>query len=383
MFFRIYSDSNTVSMKIPFVDLHAQYRSIQKEIDEAIHHVLEETAFIQGPRLEAFEKDFAAFCRAPYCAGVGSGTDALYLALRGMGIGAGDEVISVAHTYIATTEAISFSGATPVFVDVDPESQLMNPDLIEAAITPRTKAIVPVHLFGQMCDMEKILDVAQRHQLKVLEDCAQGHAAEFKGRRSPMAPVAAFSFYPGKNLGAYGDAGAIVTHDKSLYEFVIQQRDHGRPKGAKYEHAHLGFGFRIDTLQAAILHAKLPHLEDWTNRRRAHAAHYNRRLSGVVRTPHEATSSRHVYHIYPVRTSQRDALRKHLESAGVSVNVHYPIPVHLQPAYKFLGKGKGSFPVTEKCTEELLSLPLYPDLTAAQVDFVCDQVLAFFKGSKS
>jgi dTDP-4-amino-4,6-dideoxygalactose transaminase len=366
-------------MKIPFVDLKAQYLSIHSQMDDAIRDVLTTSSFIQGPKLEAFEYDFARLCNAPYCAGVGSGTDALYLALKAMGIGSGDEVISVSHTYIATTEAISFAGATPVFVDVEPDSQLMDPEKIEAAITPRTKAIIPVHLFGQMCDMDAILKIAEKHQLQVLEDCAQGHAAEFCGKRSPVSTVAAFSFYPGKNLGAYGDAGAVVTHDKKIYEYVLQQRDHGRLPGAKYEHAHIGFGFRLDTLQAVILHVKLRHLEHWTEFRRRHAKHYSKRLKDVVQIPFEYSDRRHVYHLYPIRTPKREALRKFLEEQGISTGIHYPIPVHLQPAYEFLKLKKGTLPITEKCCEELLSLPMYADLTGAQVDYVCDKVLEFFK----
>ena len=366
-------------MKIPFVDLKAQYQSIREEIHLAIQGVLEESAFILGPRLEAFEHDFAKFCNAPYCACVGSGTDALYLALKAMGVGSGDEVVTVAHTYIATTEAISFTGAKPVFVDVEPDTMLMDVDKIEAAITRKTKTILPVHLYGQICDMDRILAIARKHRLQVLEDCAQGHAAEFNGKRSPICPVAAFSFYPGKNLGAYGDAGAVVTHNRKIHKYILQQRDHGRVKGAKYEHAHLGFGFRMDTIQAAILHVKLNHLEDWTEKRRQHAAHYTRRLKGVVTTPVELPGRRHVWHIYPIRTKKRDDLRKHLETAGVSANIHYPIPVHLQPAYRFLKVRRGKLPVTERCAKELLSLPMYPDLTPEQVDYVCDRVIEFLR----
>ena len=366
-------------MKIPFVDLKAQYLSIQAEIDRAIQDVLDETAFILGPKLEAFEKDFAAFCNAPFCVTVGSGTDALYLALKAMGVGPGDEVITVSHTFIATAEAISMTGAVPRFVDVEMDSQLMNADLLPAAITPRTKAIVPVHLFGQMCDMEKIMATSDRHGLQVLEDCAQGHAAEFRGRRSPISRVAAFSFYPGKNLGAYGDAGAVVTHDPKTCDYVTRQRDHGRPKGFKHEHPTLGFAWRMDTLQAAILHVKLRYLERWTKQRRKHAAHYTQRLKEVVKTPHEFSDRRHVYHLYPIRTEKRDALQKHLQAAGVSTGIHYPIPVHLQPAYEFLGLKRGTLPVTEQCADQLLSLPMYPELTEGHMDYTCDRVLDFFR----
>lgn len=365
-------------MKIPFVDLKAQYRAIQTEIDAALRDILENTAFIEGPRLEAFEKDFAAFCRAPHCAGVGSGTDALYLALKALGVGPGDEVITVSHTYIATAEAISFAGATPVFVDIEPDTMLMDARLLDAAMTPRTKALLPVHLYGQLADMDAVLAVAQKHGLHVLEDCAQAHAAELGGRRSPIARVAAFSFYPGKNLGAYGDAGGVVTHDPAIHKDITEVRNHGRERHAKYEHARLGFGFRMDTLQAAILRAKLPHLEAWTEKRRAHARHYTERLKGVLETPVERPGRRHVYHVYPVRTERPAALRTHLEAAGISTNCHYPIPVHLQPAYAALGLKRGALPVTEACVARLLSLPMYPDLTADQVDFVCDTILAFF-----
>ena len=363
-------------MKIPFVDLHAQYRSIQKEIHKVIQEVLDETAFIQGPKLEAFEKDFAVFCNAPYCAGVGSGTDALYLALKALGVGPGDEVITVAHTYIATAEAISFAGAHPVFVDIDPGTQLMDPNLIESAITSRTKAIIPVHLYGQICQMEPILAIAKKHGLLVLEDCAQAHAAEYQKKRSPICSVAAFSFYPGKNLGAYGDAGAVVTHDASIYEYVIQQRDHGRPRGNKYEHPYIGFGFRLDTLQAVVLHAKLKYLEMWTQKRRAHATHYARRLKdAAIVLPHEYEGNRHVYHLYTIRTPKRDSLKKHLEKAGIAVGLHYPIPVHLQPAYHFLGLKRDSLPITEECADQVLSLPMYAELTENQIDYICDQIL--------
>lgn len=366
-------------MKIPFVDLKAQYLSIKPEMDRAIQGVLDETSFILGPKLDAFERDFAAFCRAPHCVGVGSGTDALMLALKAMGIGPGDEVISVSHTYIATTEAISFAGAKPVFVEIEPDTMLMDASKIEAAITKKTRAILPVHLYGQMCEMDRIMDIAKKHNLLVLEDCAQGHAAEYHGKRSPMCPVAAFSFYPGKNLGAYGDAGAVVTHDRQILEHVAQQSDHGRPRGGKHEHPYLGFGFRLDTLQAVILHVKLPHLEKWTELRRKHAAHYTSRLKDLVTTPVEKPWRRHVHHVYAIRTPKREALKKHLEAAGVGVGIHYPIPVHLQPAYASLGLKRGALPITEQTADTLLSLPMFPDLTEAQVDYVCDEVGKFFR----
>ncbi|MDD2707635.1 MAG: DegT/DnrJ/EryC1/StrS family aminotransferase [Verrucomicrobiae bacterium] len=366
-------------MKIPFVDLKAQYLTIQKEMDEAIKTILAETAFIMGPRKEAFENDFARYCNARFCIGVGSGTDALYLAMKALGIGPGDEVITVSNTFIATVEAISTTGATPRFVDVEPQGQLMDPALFEAAITPKTKAVVPVHLFGQMCDMDRILAIAKKHHLIVLEDAAQAHAAEYQGKRSPLCGTAAFSFYPGKNLGAYGDAGAVVTQDEKIYEYIVRFHNHGCPKGGKYEHLSIGFGYRLDTLQAAILQVKLRHLDKWTGQRRAHAAHYTSRLKDVVTTPHEFPNRRHVYHLYPIRTQQRAELAKHLQAAGVSTGIHYPIPVHLQPCYEFLGVKRGQLPVTEQCADTMLSLPMFGELTESQVDYVCDQVLAFFK----
>lgn len=370
-------------MKIPFVDLKGQYQSIRSEIDAAIQGVLDETAFILGPRLEAFERDFASFCRSSHCISVGSGTDALYLALKAMGVGPGDEVLSVSHTYIATTEAISFAGAKPVFIDIEEDSMLMDLDQIEAAITPRTKVILPVHLYGQLCDIKPIQKIAAKKGVQVLEDCAQAHGAEIKGDRSPISSTAAFSFYPGKNLGAYGDAGAVVTTDEKIRDYIVQQRDHGRIKGEKYAHEHIGFGFRMDTLQAAILHAKLKHLESWTEKRRKHAEHYSSRLKEFVRVPTELPGRRHVYHVYSIRTPNRDSLRTHLESRGISTNIHYPIPVHLQKAYQFLGYEKGSLPVTEKTVDQLLSLPMFPELTESQVDFICDGVVEFCKAQKS
>lgn len=368
-------------MKIPFVDLGTQYRSIRTELQKALDDVFESSAYIQGPKLEAFERDFAKFCDAPYCAGVGSGTDALYLALCALGVGSGDEVITVANTYIATVEAISFAGAKPVFVDIESDSQLMDVKLLEQAITPRTKVIIPVHLYGQICDMDSILAIAKRRGIIVLEDAAQAHAAELSGKKSPIGSTAAYSFYPGKNLGAYGDAGAVVTHDRNVYEYILQQRDHGRKKGTKYEHEKIGFGFRLDTLQAVVLHTKLPHLSAWTELRRKHAAHYTERLKGCVAVPVEKSHRTHVFHVYSVRSPQRDRLREYLEGKGISTNIHYPIPVHLQEAYQCLGLKKGLLPITETSASELLSLPMYPDLTEAQVDYVCDHVLEFFDSS--
>jgi dTDP-4-amino-4,6-dideoxygalactose transaminase len=254
----------------------------------------------------------------------------------------------------------------------------MNPDAITSAITRRTKAILPVHLFGQICDMERIFSIAEEHDLRVIEDCCQAHGAELCARHAPIGVVGAFSFYPGKNLGAYGDAGAVVTHDSNVHAYVVQQRDHGRPLGVKHEHARVGFGFRLDTLQASVLRVKLRHLEEWTEKRRDHAWHYTRRLKDRVKTPIEAEGRRHVFHLYTIRTPQRDALCKHLDKAGINTGIHYPVPLHLQPAYASFGGKRGDLPVTERCADELLSLPIYAELTEAQVDYICDCIIEFF-----
>ncbi|MDZ7374227.1 MAG: DegT/DnrJ/EryC1/StrS family aminotransferase [candidate division KSB1 bacterium] len=366
--------------KIPLVDLKAQYQTIQAEIDDAIHRVIEKTAFILGEEVEAFEKEFAAYCGAEYCVGVASGTAALHLALLACGVGPGDEVITTPFTFIATAEAITHCGARPVFVDIDPETCLLDPGKVEAAITPSTKAILPVHLYGQPADMDPIRDIARRHGLRVVEDAAQAHGAEYRGKRAgTLGDVACFSFFPGKNLGAYGDGGAVVTNDPEIARKVRRLRDHGRE--SKYEHLEIGFGERLDALQAAILRAKLRHLEEWTEARRRHAAHYDRLLpgNGLVRVRTQ-TDVRHVYHLYVVRTPQRDALLEHLRRQGIGAGVHYPIPLHLQPAYAKDYRGQ-TFPAAEAAAKEVLSLPLYPELATEQVEYVAGAVREFLTHS--
>jgi dTDP-4-amino-4,6-dideoxygalactose transaminase len=353
-------------MAIPLVDLQAQYRSIQDEIDAAIRRVVESTAFILGPEVSAFEEAFAAYCEARYAVGVDSGTAALFLALKACGIGPGDEVITTPFTFMSTAETISQVGARPVFVDIDLATYNLDPRRIEAAITPRTRAILPVHLYGQPAEMDEILAVAKAHHLWVIEDAAQAHGARYKGRRvGSLGDIACFSFYPSKNLGAYGDGGAVVTSDVNLAARVRSLRDHGR--SSKYLHNELGWGFRLDALQAAILRAKLPHLDAWNDARRKRACRYAELLAGTpVVTPTALPYVEHVYHCYVVRTPRRDEVVRALQARGIGVGIHYPIPLHLQPAYKDLGYASGAFPISEQCSQEVFSLPMYPELTEQQ-----------------
>jgi len=366
-----------MTIQIPLVDLKAQYRSIKPEIDAAIQRVLDHCGFILGREVEAFEKAFAAYCGTDWAAGVASGTAALHLSLLACGVGPGDEVITTPFTFFATGEAISQTGARPVFVDIDPLTYNVDPTRIEAAITPRTKVIVPVHLYGQPAEMDPILDIARRYGLRVIEDAAQAHGAEYRGRRvGSMGDLACFSFYPSKNLGCYGDGGMVVGNDPELMDRVYRLRDHGRI--SKYEHGEPGWGYRLDALQAAILGAKLPHLDDWNDARRAHAARYNELLSDTeVVTPTEAEHVKHIYHCYVIRSPRRDALVEYLKSEGVGVVIHYPLPLHLQPAYRSLGYRPGDFPISEACAREVLSLPMYPELTDEQQQRVVEAVKAF------
>jgi dTDP-4-amino-4,6-dideoxygalactose transaminase len=355
---------------IPLVDLKTQYHSIKTEIVAAIDDVLESSAFILGKHVAAFEENFAAYCQARYAVGVNSGTSALHLAMLAAGVGPGDEVITVPFTFVATVAAIGYTGARPVFVDIDPVSFTMDPAKIEAAITPRTKAIVPVHLYGQTADMDPILEVARRHNLVVIEDAAQAHGAEYKGRRAgSMGDVSCFSFYPGKNLGAYGEGGAVVTNRPDYNRTVRMLRDWGAEK--KYEHVLKGYNYRLEGLQGAVLGVKLRYMEAWTEARRSHAALYKSLLAGsALQLPAEMPYARHVYHVFTVRTANRAELQTQLQAADVQSGIHYPIPVHLQPAWSDLGYERGSFPVAEQAAAEVLSLPMYPELTPEQIAFV-------------
>ena len=352
---------------IPFVDLPAQYRGLKPEIDSAVGRVLESAQFILGPAVTAFERDFAAFCAAKEAIGVNSGTSALHLSLLAAGVEPGDEVITVPFTFVATVAAIEYAGARPVLVDVEPEFLTMDPAKLEAAITPRTKAIIPVHLFGQPADMDPIMAIARKHGLVVIEDACQAHGSEYKGRRcGSIGQLGCFSFYPGKNLGAYGEGGAVVTSDPDLAKKIRLLRAWGEE--TRYEHKYRGFNYRMDGVQGAILGVKLRYLEAWTEARRRNAAEYARQLADTsVTLPRERNEVRHVYHVYVVRLQQRDAWRDRLTEAGVQTGVHYPIPVHLQPAYRDLGYSAGAFPVSERASAEVLSLPMFPELTHAQI----------------
>lgn len=356
-------------MNIPLVDLKAQYQSIKSEIDNAIQGILDNTAFIGGQAVRDFETNFARFCTAKHCVGVASGTDALFLALQALDIGHGDEVIVPANSFIATSEVVTAVGAKVVFVDVDEHSYNIDVSKIEDKITARTRAIIPVHLYGQPADMDPINEIADRHNLKVIEDSAQAHGAEYKGTRTgTLGDVACFSFYPGKNLGAYGDAGAVVTNDREIAKKVRMMANHGRLK--KYDHLFEGVNSRLDGIQAAILDVKLKHLEDWTASRRKIAASYNDLLSDLeeVVLPKEEPYAKHVYHLYVIRTANRDVVKECLEEKGISTGIHYPTPLHLQPSYKYLGHKEGDFPVTEQCSKEILSLPMFPELGRKEIE---------------
>lgn len=362
---------------IPLVDLTAQYQTIQPEIDTAIARVLANTSFILGKEVSQFEAAFAHFCEAEHAIGVSSGTSGLHLALLACNIGPGDEVITTAHTFIATAEAINMTGAVPVFVDIDAESYNLDPQAIPRAITPRTKAILPVHLYGRPAEMDPILEIARQHGLYVIEDAAQAHGARYRGRRvGSIGDLGVFSFYPGKNLGAYGDGGCVVTNNQPLAERIRSLRNHGRT--TKYEHVELGFGYRLDALQAAILGAKLPHLDSWSAARRAHAENYTRRLAETeLITPQSPAHLEPVFHLYVVRTAHRDKLLTHLKEQGVEAGIHYPIPLHRQPAYIKQGYHRVHLPVTEAAAAEVLSLPLYPELAPEQIERVVDAIHGF------
>ncbi|HEV2802851.1 MAG TPA: DegT/DnrJ/EryC1/StrS family aminotransferase [Pyrinomonadaceae bacterium] len=368
-------------MSVPFVDLQAQYRAIKGEVDEAIGRVLENAAFILGREVEAFETAFADYLGARFCVGVNSGTAAIQLAVTACGVGAGDEVIVPANTFFATAEAVSTAGATPVFVDADPVSYTIDVNKIEAAISERTRAIMPVHLYGQAADLDPIFRIAARHNLVVIEDAAQAHGATYKGRRvGARGHANCFSFYPGKNLGAYGEGGAVVTNDAEVARQVRLLRDHGSER--KYRHDIIGYNFRLEGLQGAVLGVKLKHLDDWNELRRAHAARYNDLLSGLndngaLTLPREMDYARHIYHLYVVQTEARDALQQHLAAAGIQSGIHYPVPVHLQPAYASLGRRAGDFPVAERLAARVLSLPMFPELTAEQIERVAERVRSF------
>jgi dTDP-4-amino-4,6-dideoxygalactose transaminase len=364
-----------MQIKVPFLDLWSQHLPLMSEFNQAVQEVIESSAFAGGRFVTAFEDDFAAYCNTPYAIGVGSGTEALWLSLLACGVGSGDEVITVPSTFMATAEAITYCGARPVFVDVDERTYTMDPDALKDALTTRTKAIIPVHLFGQPADMDPILEFGRNHGLHVIEDACQAHGATYKGKRvGTFGDTACFSFYPGKNLGAFGEAGAIVTSSAELDEKLRILRDHGQER--KYFHSVIGWNCRMDGIQAAVLRIKLRQLEAANQRRRNHAAQYDAGLRefDCVVTPAQASYSRHVYHIYAIRVSNRDETVKRLADQGIATGIHYPVPVHLQEAYQSLGYTRGAFPVAESCADEFLSLPMYPELNYFQVEQVIEGV---------
>ena len=362
---------------IPFVDLKAQYQTIKEEVNEAIAGVLENCQFVLGEQVEAFEAEFADYCQARHAAGVNSGTSALHLAFLAAGIKPGDEVITVPHTFVATVAALRYAGARPVFVDIDPRSMTLDPSKLEAAITPRTKAVMPVHLYGQCADMDAINEIARRHDLVVIEDAAQAHGAEYKGRRAgSLGDIACFSFYPGKNLGAYGEGGAVVTNNPDYVKTIKILRDHGQSR--RYHHDFVGYNYRLEGIQGAVLRVKLRHLDDWNAARREHAEQYRRLLKDAgMSLLEEMAYGTPVYHIFPVFTPRRDELQEHLRASGVATNIHYPIPVHLQQAYSDLRYGAGDFPCSERVSRETLSLPMYAELSNEDVRAVAHAVGKF------
>lgn len=376
-------------MNIPFLDLKANYNSIKEEVNEAIQKVLDNTAYILGGAVQNFEKDFASAQNVKYCLGTSSGTDANHLVLWGLGVGPGDEVIIPANTFIATAWGATLCGATPVFVDCHPESYNIDPAKVEAAITPKTKAIVAVHLYGQSADLDPLKEIAKKHNLILVEDAAQAHLAEYKGTPiGGLSAAASFSYYPGKNLGAYGEGGAVTTNDEALYNKVKKLREHGQSQ--KYYHDTFGHNYRMEGIQGAVLGVKLKHLNKWTDARRAVAAKYNEGLKGLAKviTPKEMSYAKHVYHLYVIQLNDgsleasnqlRDKLKDFMTQQGVNVGLHYPIPLHLQECFKGLGYKKGDFPNSERIGEAGLSLPMFPEMTDEQINYVISKVKEFFK----
>lgn len=366
-------------MKVPFVDLNIQYQSLKHEMLPAVEKVMETSQFILGKAVEDFENTFAAAHGMKHCIGVGTGTDALHVILWALGVGPGDEVITVPHTFIATAEGISLTGAKPVFVDIDPVTYTMDPNRLEQAITKKTKAILPVHLYGQPAPMGDIMAIANRFGIPVVEDACQAHLAQDGGKFvGQFGVAAAFSFYPGKNLGAYGEGGGVTTNDDALAKKIRMLRDHGAEK--KYHHRLWGHNYRLHGMQGAVLGVKLPHLFRWTEARRANAAHYNALLKakGDLVLPVERNGARHVYHLYVVQTVHRDALQQHLAEREISTGLHYPVPLHVQEAYRDLGYTRGDFPVSELVAARALSLPMFPELTSEQIEYVAAAIEDFF-----
>lgn len=362
-------------MEVPFVDFNPQYHIIKDEIEPGLKRVFEAGNFILGKEEKDFEAEFAAYCDSKYAVGVNSGTDALYLAIAALDIKDGDEVILPTFTFIATALCVSYAGATPVFVDIEPDTYNMDPKSLKKAITKRTKAIIPVHIYGQAANMDEILSIAKEHKLKVIEDSAQAHGARYKGKRiGSLGDVSCFSFYPTKGLGAFGDGGMIVTNNEKIYEKSLMLRDYGRQ--GRYEHKIKGYNSRLDTVQAVVLSAKLKRLDEWNGMRAQMAEYYRERLKGISGVVSPATKSdrNHVYQTYAVRLKKRDKVSDAMKEKKIGVLIHYPIPLHLQEAYKELKHKKGDFPVAEKVSSEILSLPMFPHITREQIDYVCSSL---------
>ncbi|HQL23350.1 MAG TPA: DegT/DnrJ/EryC1/StrS family aminotransferase [candidate division Zixibacteria bacterium] len=368
-------------MKVPYLDLQAQYQSIKDDIAAAVQRVLDSSTYVLGPSVREFEEAFARYCGTAHCAGVNSGTRALVLALRALEIGPGDEVVTAANTFVATVAAIAHTGAHPVLVDIDPRTRTIDPRLLPMALSRRTRAVIPVHLYGRPADMEAIMRLAEKYEVSVVEDAAQAHGARYRGRRiGSFGRLAAFSFYPGKNLGAYGEAGAVTTDDPELDRRLRMLRDHGSER--KYYHDLVGYNARMEGIQGAVLGVKLRRLDQWNEARRRVAARYDELLRDLpVTTPPVDPEVEPVYHLYVIETERRDALQAFLAERGVPTLIHYPVPVHLQRGYDFLGRRKGDFPVAERQAEQILSLPIFPEMTEAQVDYVAAQIQAFFHGA--
>ncbi len=363
---------------IKFVDLKAQYNSIKNDVRKAIDEVLESSIYVLGQQLSNFENEFAKFCNAKHCIGLNTGTSALHLALLAKGIRKGDEIITAPNTFFATCEAISYTGAIPRFVDIDEGTYNIDVEKLRKAITSKTKAVIPVDIYGQPADMNEILEIARKHNLIVIEDACQAHGAEHYNRKVPIADIGCFSFYPAKNLGVYGEGGAIVTNDKEADELTRAYRDHGQVK--KHVHKYIGYNYRFDEIQAAILRVKLKHLDKWIEMRRKNAKLYYELLEDCdVIKPIEKDYNKHVYHLYVIRVKQRQKLMGHLNSKGIQTAIHYPTPIHLQEAYSYLGYKKGSFPIAEKCVDEILSLPMYPELKQEEIGFVAESIKEFLK----
>lgn len=369
---------------IPILDSKRQYATIGSEVEKAVCEVLRSGSYILGPNTKALEKELAEFFGVNYTVGLNSGTDALHLALRALDIGAGDEVITTAFTFVATTEAIGIVGAKPVFVDINPDTFNIDPDKIEAAITPKTKAIIPVHLYGQPCEMDKIMDIAKRHNLRVIEDCCQAIGATYKGQMvGSFGDFGCLSFYPTKNLGGMGDGGLIMTNSEKLRDRVVALRNHGG--AVRYYHDEIGVNSRLDEVQAAILRVKLPHIKDWNEKRRAHAAYYNKLFADCkdVVTPVEADNTYCVYHQYTVKIPNRDEVHKMLQERGIGAMLYYPVPLHLQKVHAYLGVGEGSLPYTEDDTKHVISLPMFPELTEEEQRTVASTLIDCIEKSKS